>query len=56
MILVQKTKKPNALEENVRLLTGTLATGKALEGFGTDGVPIQVGRVRMTSRGQLPKE
>jgi hypothetical protein len=35
---------------------GTLATGKALETFDTDGAPIQVGGVRMASRGQLPKE
>ena len=35
---------------------GNLATGKALEAFDADGAPIQVGGVRMTSRGQLPKE
>jgi hypothetical protein len=35
---------------------GTLATGKALEGFDTDGAPMAVGGVRMASRGQLPKE
>jgi hypothetical protein len=56
MIFYKKSKKPNALEQNVSFLTGNLATGKALEGFDTNGVPIQVGGVRMKSRGQLPKE
>lgn len=35
---------------------GNLATGQALERFDTDGTPVQVGGVRMTSRGQMPKE
>jgi hypothetical protein len=35
---------------------GNLATGKALEAFDADGAPIEVGGVRLTSRGQLPKE
>jgi hypothetical protein len=35
---------------------GNLATGKALEAFDADGAPIEVGGVRLTSRGRLPKE
>jgi hypothetical protein len=35
---------------------GTALTQKALERFDTDGTPIEVAGVRMTSRGQRPKE
>ena len=34
---------------------GTLVTQKALEAFDADGAPIQVGGVRMTSRGRIAK-
>jgi len=34
---------------------GMAVTQKALEAFDADGAPIQVGRVRMTSRGRIPK-
>lgn len=34
---------------------GTVATAQALERFDTDGSPIEVGAMKFTSRGRLPK-
>ena len=35
---------------------GNLATGEALERFDTDGNPIQIAEVKMTSKGRVAKE
>lgn len=35
---------------------GTLASGKALEYFDTEGDPIQIAGVKLTSKGRFPKE
>ena len=34
---------------------GVVATAEALQQFDTDGSPITVGSVKLTSKGQLPK-
>ncbi len=35
---------------------GVLATQEGLKQFDTDGSPIAIGSVRLTTKGQLPKE
>lgn len=35
---------------------GTLATGELLKRFDTDGTPIKMGSVKMTSKGMVPKQ
>ena len=45
-------------EENLRTAlkdAGSLATGKCLEHFDTDGAALTVGGERFTSKGRLPK-
>lgn len=48
-----------SMEESILDATnqvGNLATEEALRRFDTDGCPIQVGEVKMTSKGQVPKD
>src|ERR1700751_1312423 len=46
-------------EENLQQqlnAAGVLATQEALQQFDTDGSPITVGAITLTSKGQIPKE